>query len=474
MSDLPAPAAAPTPAPPRVPTGRIVLTAVGALIVVLGLLVGAAGTFLVWASATKQEDGYFTSGRGRLETVTYAITSERIDLGSRPADTGFDLGDLATVRLTVDPIAERAVFVGIGPAADVDNYLRGVAHAEVRHFDVSPFRVTYRYRDGAVPPSPPGSQTFWSAKVQGAGTQTLTWKPESGRWSVVVMNADGSAGVGAEVSAGVRARWVLPLGISMLGGSAFLIILGVVLLVIGAAGLGHRIPAPAVAATQPVRLEGRLDPDVSRWLWLVKWLLLIPHLVVLIVLWIAFGVVALVAFFAILFTGQYPRSLFNFNAGVLRWSWRVDFYAFSANGTDRYPPFTLGPAPGYPATIEIAYPERLSRGLVLVKWWLLAIPHYIVVAIFTSGASGGWNRWDGWSAGTPGLIPLLVLLAVVTLLFVGRYPRGLFDLVMGLNRWVFRVIAYASLMTDVYPPFRLDQGETEGEAPRAPAPPVGL
>ena len=81
---------------------------------------------------------------------------------------------------------------------------------------------------------------------------------------------------------------------------------------------------------------------------------------------------------------------------------------YSALGTDRYPPFTLGPEPDYPATLEIPYPERLSRGLVLVKWWLLAIPHYLVVAIFVGGGAypGSANEASGHFGG--GLIGLLV------------------------------------------------------------------
>ena len=213
----------------------------------------------------------------------------------------------------------------------------------------------------------------------------------------------------------------------------------------------------------PLRLTGELDPDVGRWQWLVKWLLAIPHFVILFFLWIGFVLSTVVAGFAILFTGRYPRGIFDFNVGVLRWSWRVGFYSYSALGTDRYPPFSLGDAPDYPATLDVEYPERLSRGLVLVKWWLLAIPHYLIVAIFTGGA---WSAWSGdgggWLYATAGgLIGLLVLVAGLALLFTGRYPQSLYDFVVGLNRWVFRVAAYAGLMTDTYPPFRLDAGSTE-------------
>jgi hypothetical protein len=212
-------------------------------------------------------------------------------------------------------------------------------------------------------------------------------------------------------------------------------------------------PATSSAPVYPARLKGELDADLSRWLWLVKWLLLIPHYIVLVFLWIAFLFVSVIAFFAILFTGRYPRGLFDFNLGVLRWTWRVGFYGYSALGTDRYPPFSLGLEPDYPATLKIDYPEHLSRGLVLVKWWLLAIPHYLVLSLF----QGGW----GPRVGGGGLVGLLVLISAIALLFTRRYPRGIFDFVMGMNRWTVRVAAYVSLMRDEYPPFRLDMGAEE-------------
>src|SRR5687767_6142456 len=223
----------------------------------------------------------------------------------------------------------------------------------------------------------------------------------------------------------------LPGGLDGLTTALLAIGTALVLIIGGAAGLGRGIAPGASqeadrAGNEPAQLTGHLDPGLSRWLWLVKWILVIPHYIVLALLWIAFLVVTVAAGFAILFTGRYPASLFQFTVGVLRWNWRVSFYAYGVLGTDRYPPFTLARS-DYPAELDVAYPEKLSHWKVLFKSWLFALPQLLIVAALTGSAA---------SSSTAGisLLSLLVCIAAVILLFTGVYRLGIFDLLMGINR----------------------------------------
>ncbi|MDD4859232.1 MAG: DUF4389 domain-containing protein [Dehalococcoidales bacterium] len=213
------------------------------------------------------------------------------------------------------------------------------------------------------------------------------------------------------------------------------------------------MPAPE---TYPLTLKGELTLPPGRALWLIKWLLAIPHFIIIAFLAIAAVVAWVISLFAILFTGKYPRSLFDFIVGVMRWCWRVGFYSYEALGTDKYPPFTLQSVPDYPADLDVAYPEKLSQWLVLVKWWLLAFPHLIIVGILQGGGiAWRFNKpFEGWQAQDTGLLAVLVIIAGIILLFTGKYHEGFFKLIMGINRYVYRVGAYLALMTDKYPPFR--------------------
>ncbi len=187
----------------------------------------------------------------------------------------------------------------------------------------------------------------------------------------------------------------------------------------------------------PLEIRGELSSELSRWLWLVKWLLAIPHFIVLIALSLVSIVLWIISLFAILFTARYPRGIFNFNLGVMRWWWRVSFYA-GVLGTDRYPPFSLSPDDDYPADLYVEYPERLSRLKVVFKWWLLALPQYIVLSSMN------------------GLGFFLAIFAGIALLFTGRYRSDMFGVQMAFNRWNLRVGGYAALFYDDYPPYEFD------------------
>jgi hypothetical protein len=532
----------------------IIMLVLGILITIPGLAALAGGA-VASAVGSIQGDGFLTSGTSRFSVNSFALTSPRADaIGEDvPGRLPFDIG---TLRLRVNAVSpDKPVFIGIGPQADVEQYLSGVHHSELLNIRQRPFRAEYRDVPGGNPASPPADQRFWTASVSGPGEQELTWNITPGTWEVVVMNADASSSIDVQAQAGFRSDLIRPAATGLLVGGLIALVIGIPLIIFGAMGLGRHaarptggpsaggpgmagpgMPAPAMAGPgmagpgqvpgaqvpagqvsggqvsggqgpapapwgqpgaeaapaapgalppqpftpaedrrgYPARLFGAIDPGLSRWMWLVKWFLAIPHFILLFFLWFAFVITTIVAGFAILFTGRYPRALFDFNVGVMRWNWRVAFYAYAAVGTDLYPPFTLKRT-NYPADFDVDYPERLSRGLVLVKWWLLAIPHLLVVAAFTNTA---W-RWraDNNYFGTtyeqsagPSLLGLLVLIAAVILLFTGRYQRPLFDFILGVDRWIYRVLVYTALMRDEYPPFRLDQGPLEPEWPEAVAP----
>ena len=183
----------------------------------------------------------------------------------------------------------------------------------------------------------------------------------------------------------------------------------------------------------PVRLDVPYPDALSRWLVLVKWLLAIPHLIIVYFLGYAFNVVSIIAFFAILFTTRYPAGLFKFAVGVRRWS--ANTYSYILLLRDEYPPFSLDPGQ-YPLVLEIDYPEKLNRFLPLVKW-LLAIPHYIILVFLFLAAA------------------VVTIIAFFAILFTTRFPEGMFQFVVGVMRWSERVNAYVLFMTDEYPPFSM-------------------
>ena len=183
----------------------------------------------------------------------------------------------------------------------------------------------------------------------------------------------------------------------------------------------------------PLRLDVQYPDQLNRWLVLVKWLLAVPHILIVYALVNVASVIHLIAFFAILFTTKYPQPLFEFVVNIYRW--QANLYAYLGLMRDEYPPFSWEPGQ-YPVTFEVDYPQELNRWLPFVKW-LLAVPHYVVLFFLGIAALAVW------------------VIAFFAILFTATYPRGMFDFIVGVLRWGNRVNAYVYFMRDEYPPFSL-------------------
>ena len=194
------------------------------------------------------------------------------------------------------------------------------------------------------------------------------------------------------------------------------------------------IQATAVPTAYPLRFDIQYPQELNRWLIFVKWLLAIPHFLIIGALGYLQGAITVIAWFAILFTGRFPPALFDFWVKATRWSANV--VAYTGLMRDEYPPFGWE-AGQYPVvTYEVDYPQQLSRGLIFVKW-LLAVPHYVALWVLYIIAGVAW------------------IIAWFAILFTGRFPRGIFDFLVGVLRWGYRVGVYVALMRDEYPPFTL-------------------
>ena len=219
---------------------------VGALLVLpsLGLLAGGAALTAGYATE-RDDDGYFDATLERLSTSTAAITTGEVDLSADPGppDRVLDFVDFS-VRIRATAVDQGAeLFIGIGPEADVESYLRGVARDEIRDVD-SDGDPEYRRIPGTEIPAPPAEQGFWVASASGAGTQELIWEFSEGRWAVVLMNADTSPGVLAEVTVGIRSGALLPIAVSMLVAGGLLLAVAVVIILVAALGGRGTAEAP--------------------------------------------------------------------------------------------------------------------------------------------------------------------------------------------------------------------------------------
>jgi hypothetical protein len=234
-----------TPPTPRRSNGGRIAAYIGAAFVgLLALVLLAAGGLALWANGKKDDDGYLTTKSERFATSTYALATDDLDID---AEGGIvDADRYGKLRLKAQSRAGKPLFVGIARSEDVARYLGATAHAELTDVETDPFRAQYRPHAGASPQTLPSQQRFWAASTQGSNRQTLTWDVEHGSWSVVVMNADGSRGVDAGVSAGADLPVLTPLGWGLLGGGALLALLAAGLVVVGVRSPAARvIAAPA-------------------------------------------------------------------------------------------------------------------------------------------------------------------------------------------------------------------------------------
>jgi hypothetical protein len=187
------------------------------------------------------------------------------------------------------------------------------------------------------------------------------------------------------------------------------------------------------AADYPARVDIQYQEPLNRWLPLVKWLLAIPHYIILFILYFAALFALIGAFFVVLFTRSYPPALFQFIVGVFRWHERVTAYIYLM--IDKYPAFALEPVPDDLVMVDVEYPEGgVDRWRPLVAW-LLAIPYLFVASIISYIAQ------------------ILVFFAFFVILFTRTFPRGMFDIVLVSQRWLLRGYAYASFMVTRYPPW---------------------
>jgi hypothetical protein len=211
------------PSPRRSGAGHVAaVVAAGLLALVsLGLFVGAG--VLLWADGQKDAQGFIATGSDPFKTSSPALVTDDLDVDLGGTGWALDRDHYGKVRLQVTPHNAKPVFVGIAPTRDVDAYLRSTAHSTVTDVDYSPFRAEYRRHGGAERAARPATQPFWAASATGAGRQTMTWDVEDGNWSVVVMNADGSRGVDAGVSAGAKIPDLGTAGWVALGGAIALL-----------------------------------------------------------------------------------------------------------------------------------------------------------------------------------------------------------------------------------------------------------
>jgi hypothetical protein len=212
---------------------RIALVVTGALASLLAAGLLSIGGLALYGDSQKDSDGYLSTDTHRFEAGTRALATENLDVDLDGAEGLMDTNDLGKVRLQVESQDDKPVFVGIARTSDVEDYLASVSHSTLTDVSTSPFEADYDHHAGSRDPLAPADANIWAASQHGSGKQTLNWEIEDGDWSVVVMNADGSAGVDADVSTGANVPFLDEIGWTAIGSGGFVLVVGVALLVMG-------------------------------------------------------------------------------------------------------------------------------------------------------------------------------------------------------------------------------------------------
>jgi hypothetical protein len=231
-----------------VTVGRVALIVLGTVGALLGLALLVGGGFLLWADRTEREDGYLTTPTERFVTSSYALTRTRLEVDADGPAWLWNDNWFGKIRVRGESAAGKLLFIGIAPEPAVARYLGDVAHANVEDIEVDPFRVRYRAIAGGPPQGPPTAQHFWAVSASGVGQQTVTWEVREGDWSVVLMNADGSRGVVADVDLGAKLSFLLWLAVGLLLGGGFVLV-GSAALIILAARRRQAPPMPPAPAS---------------------------------------------------------------------------------------------------------------------------------------------------------------------------------------------------------------------------------
>jgi hypothetical protein len=204
--------------------GRVVRLVLGGLCLLMALaLIGSAIAGIFGLENNRDATGYFVTHPHHYQTHSYALSTESLHVGGM---TGALETGLVRIRLTATSMdASKPLFVGIAPTKDVDRYLARVTHDELRDINFDPFRVEYLRRGAGAPSTLPSTRGFWQTSTSGTGPQTVSWPVKAGRWSAVVMNADGTrhVSVDAQLAARLSGAWWFVVAFIALGSVALLV-----------------------------------------------------------------------------------------------------------------------------------------------------------------------------------------------------------------------------------------------------------